>query len=112
MGKYIDFDGLLERTMDDKEIALEILSCYLEETKKGLENLKKATENKDLTESREKAHEIKGSSASTGAIEMHKLAEIAQKESENGNLTTVIELVSKLEAVFFETENEIKGILK
>lgn len=111
MCKYIDFNGLLERTMDDKEIAFEILTCYLEETKKSLVSLRTATENKDLTESREKAHEIKGSSASTGATEMHRLAEIAQKESENGDLSAVVELVNKLETVFLETESEIKGIL-
>lgn len=112
MNKYVDFDGLLERTMDDKEIALEILSCYVEETKPCIMNLKKALEDKNLSETRERAHEIKGSSASAGAVEVQKVAEKAQKESENGNLEIVTDLVKQIEDTFNATAIEIEGILK
>lgn len=112
MNKYVDFDGLLERTMDDKEIALEILSCYVDETKVCIDKLKKALADENLAETRERAHEIKGSSASAGAIEVQKVAEKAQKESEKGNLESVTELVQMIEDSFNTTVKEIEGILE
>lgn len=111
MSKLIDFDGLMERTMDDREIALEILECYLDETKSCLEGLSRACSDADLSETREKAHEIKGSSASAGAMLMRDIAEKAQKESENGNLDIVKKLTKELEEAFTKTQVEIKEIL-
>lgn len=112
MNKYIDFDGLLERTMDDRDIALDILTCYIDETKVSIKNLKQALEDQDLSEARERAHEIKGSSASAGAIKVQKVSEKAQKESEQGNIKSVKKLVKEIENTFEATKKEIEGILK
>lgn len=106
-GKLFDYEGLLNRTMNDIEIAKEILECYIEDTPGIISQLEEAIEKKNLKKCREKSHEIKGSSASVGALEMQRIAANIQKESEDNSLENVKELTVNLVVAYKETENEI-----
>lgn len=105
--KLFDYEGLLTRTMNDIEIAKEILECYIEDTPGTISQLEEAIEIKNLKKCREKAHEIKGSSASVGAVEMQAIAANIQQESEANSLENVTKLTESLIKVFKETEEII-----
>lgn len=108
--EFIDIKGLLKRTMDDKEIAKEVLQCYMQETPDILSKLRQAIEIKDFKDSRERSHEIKGSSASVGALKMHKISEIMQRESEKSNIEMLETLIEKLLKTYTETEKIINKL--
>lgn len=108
--ELIDIEGLLKRTMDDKEIAKEVLECYLEETPETIKELESAIHNKNFKESREKSHEIKGSSASVGAIKMQKLSAIMQEEAENKNNESMNSLIVKIIQAYSDTKEKIKQL--
>lgn len=108
--ELIDVEGLLKRTMDDKEIAKEVLQCYLEETPETLSKLLKAINSRDFKESREKSHEIKGSSASVGALRMQQISEQLQKESEQSNFEMLKSLAVEIEKTYSETEKKINQL--
>ncbi len=109
--ELIDVKGLLSRTMDDEEIAKEILLCYLEGTPLCLTLLKKAVESGDLSESVERSHEVKGSSASVGAIKMQELSSMIQNRSENKKINDVKELTDELIITFEKTVLEINQLV-
>ena len=74
--KLLDFEGLLKRAMNDKELVKEILLCYLEETPLTLNTLAHYVKLQDYEKIKEDIHVLKGSSASVGAI---KITEISIK---------------------------------
>lgn len=108
--ELIDIEGLLKRTMDDKEIAKEVLECYLEETPEALKMLESAIHNDNYKDSREKSHEIKGSSASVGAIKMEMLSSRMQKEAENKNKKEMKNLIIKIKETYSDTKKTISQL--
>lgn len=105
--EFLDVIGLMSRTMDDVNIAREILNYYVEETPSQLKQLREAIESKDLQKINEISHGIKGSSSSVGAIKMQALAQQIQNESSNGELKKVKTLESELEEIYELTEKTI-----
>ncbi len=112
MDSYINYSELLKRTMNDAEIALEILECYIEETKKSITYLGNAIKNINFSEAREKAHEIKGSSSSASAENMFVIAKDMQIASEDKNLEKLNILYLELEQTFNKTCIHIGDLLK
>ncbi len=108
--ELMDIEGLLSRTMDDEEIAAEILDCYMEDTPDCLKKLVESAESGDLNECKERSHEIKGSSASVGAVKASEIASSIQKEAEAGNIDNVKQLTGKLATAYDETLIVIKNL--
>lgn len=106
----LDINGLKTRTMDDIELAKEILECYLEETQPQLEQLRQAIESNDFNMSKEIAHGIKGSSATIGAMCMQYMAEQIQIESENKNIGKTRSLIKEIESTYLITVKTIQNL--
>ncbi len=102
-----DIVGLLKRTMEDRDIAKEILECYLEESPLLIKDITNAATSNDLIKVREKSHELKGSSASVGALQIESLASKIQYVSENDDLENVKVLIDQLAPSFNETQTII-----
>lgn len=108
--KLFDLKGLLSRTMKDREIAKEVVETFLQEIPQTLDRLTDAAKEADIPTCRERSHEIKGASASVGAIKMQEVASIIQKQSEENNIERVKELTEELLTIYLKTKNEIHKI--
>ena len=106
----IDINDLLERTMSDEEVAKEVLNCFIIETEHVVTKIKQSIDNIDLVQIREFAHELKGASASAGAIKIMKLSESMQKLAEQENYNEIKNISSDLYTSFQSTITEIKSL--
>jgi two-component system, sensor histidine kinase and response regulator len=69
-----DEKGMMERLMDDGELAGNIIAVFLEDIPKQIDLLKASLERGDISGARRQAHSIKGAAANVGAQSMQEAA--------------------------------------
>lgn len=87
--KLLDIEKLRYITMEDDDLAKEILLDFLIESKQIISNLKVSIKNKNLEKVTSLSHKLKGSSASVGAISITEFSEKIEKLSKNNELNTI-----------------------
>lgn len=105
--KLFDIDGLLKRTMNDREIAKEILECFLEEAPTLINDICSGVKDIDYIFTREKSHELKGSCASVGAIKLQSISSQIQVGSESEDLEQITLLIDQLRICYDRTKISI-----
>ncbi len=80
-----DKKALLQRLMDDEELAQSILAIYLTETPKQIRELKNSLKKSDMSGAELHAHTIKGSSANIGAEALRGAALTVEKCAKAGD---------------------------
>jgi CheY-like chemotaxis protein len=98
--KTLVFDkaALFERTMEDIELARELIAIFLKEVNDYLDQLRVYVEERDYLNLSSHAHKIKGASASIGGMVLNSLAsdlEEAAIKSEHDKITTIIPEMEK-----------------
>ncbi len=107
----ININSLLYRTMNDADLAKDVLYDYLNEIPKLFSDIKNALDSEDYNKLKNLAHKIKGASASIGAnvmkIEAESLESLAMESNKStiknhleifkGKLDETIETIKKLE---------------
>ncbi|MGO9014192.1 MAG: response regulator, partial [Dissulfurispiraceae bacterium] len=108
-----DYAGLLERIMDDKGLAGTIVTAFMEEIPRMLDDLREQIVRGDAGLAGRQAHKIKGSAANTGCVAMSAIAADMQKAGEQGEMETLITLMSELESQLALLKAKIKdsGVL-
>ncbi len=90
---YAEF---LNRLMDDRELALRILSAYLEDTPQRLQLLQHFLQSNDLEGIKRQAHAIKGAAANITAAALEKLAIELEASARNEELEEIHRLVPEI----------------
>jgi len=107
--KLLDLEGLLKRTMDDKDITKEILLCYIEESSTMINTLNNFIKLQDYKKIEEYAHELKGSSISVGAILITEISIRIQNAAKNKDIATVSRTMKDLNKAHNKTLKTINS---
>jgi histidine phosphotransfer protein HptB len=104
-------DNLRSLSPDDGDSFLkEIISIFLEDTPKRIEELHFSRANADTAAFVRAAHSIKGSSSNLGAMELKGVSEHLEHYARHNGLAEVDEQVCALEAAFVRAKNELQKL--
>ncbi len=104
-----DKAGMMDRLMDDEELAGAILNGFLKDTPRQIENLKASLSNGDLRGAEHWAHTIKGETANIGGERLRAVAFEMEKEARAGNPDGVKARMAQMEARFEQLKEMIKA---
>ncbi len=93
-----DRDALLDRLMGDQELAMGILSGFLQETPAQINALRLALTQGDANSVRRWAHTIKGAAGNVGAMLLREKAALLEQVAKAGELEQARELLKGLES--------------
>ena len=105
-------EALLDMLEGDQEVLAEIINCYLVESPKIVAAIQTSVTNEDANTLNKAAHNLKSSSASLGAMNLHQLCLELELKGKSGNLSGVLELVSQLINEYKQVEIALKKILE
>jgi len=91
--KSFDLAGFIERTMDDRDLAIEIAEAFLADTPPLFAQLVSAISGGDSASAGKFAHTLKGSSANMGGEEFSRISAQMQDAGRAGNLVLLRELL-------------------
>ena len=109
-----DYPGLMERIMDDMDLARRVIAAFMEGIPRMLDELREQIVRGDAELAGRQAHKIKGAAANTGFMAMSAIAADMQKAGEKGQMETIIALMPELESQLELVKAEIKdsGVLE
>lgn len=90
----------LTRLMDDEELALRIISAYLEDTPQRIQLIRHFITNGDMEGVKRQAHAIKGAAANISATTMHELATEFEVLARSSDIETLKQRIDELGKVF------------
>ena len=90
----------------------EIISMYIEQTGEQLSALENAVNEKDVEAISSKAHQIKGSSANLGAIQISDLCSRLEDNAKDGNLSSTDQLFDEIHGTFDRTKVQLLALLE
>ncbi|MBL8900974.1 MAG: Hpt domain-containing protein [Planctomycetes bacterium] len=103
-----DPERIREVVGDDREILLELVSLFFEDTQQRLEKLQRSLVGGDLLVTRNEAHAIKGSAGNFGAERLHEVSRRLEDAARAGELASARELGAHLRTCF----QELRSVLK
>ena len=95
-----DKAGMLERMMGDEDMAMEIVTLFLEDAPSQILALRESLENGDIQKAQRRVHNLKASSANVGGECMYEAALNVEKSTKIGNANTALGLMTELETQF------------
>ncbi|MCX8063627.1 MAG: response regulator [Candidatus Hydrogenedentes bacterium] len=103
-----NYNELMKRVMDDRELAKTVLDSFLEDIPKQIEILKKYLDENREKDSERQAHSIKGASANIGGEALREVAFQIEKLCKVGNIQEAKKHISTLELKFIELKTKIQ----
>jgi HPt (histidine-containing phosphotransfer) domain-containing protein len=103
-----DPERIREVVGDDREILLELVSLFFEDTQQRLEKLQKALAGGDLLVTRNEAHAIKGASGNFGAERLHEAAKRLEDAARAGQIAPARELGALMRTCFQELRSVVQ----
>ncbi len=101
----IDFNRLKEISNDDKEFQILILQTFLEGAKNNLQLAQKGVIDNDINQIASQAHQLKGSSANIGIINIPILALELEEQVKENNLPAMSKLLLSVESILSDIHN-------
>ncbi|MBE9250180.1 Hpt domain-containing protein [Dolichospermum sp. LEGE 00240] len=105
-------ESLLDMLEGDQDVLAEIINCYLMESPKIIAAIQTSASQGDADNLGKTAHNLKSSSASLGAMDIHQLCLELESKGKNGNLAGSLELVSQLINEYAQVEIDLKKLLQ
>jgi PAS domain S-box-containing protein len=102
-----DKAGMLERLMDDEELARKIMDGFLADIPQQIQTLKAFLKAGDISGAERQAHTIKGASANIGGEKLRAVAFEIEKTARQGNLTAASAYIVNLETQFEQLKKEM-----
>ncbi len=93
-----DYEGLMDRIMDDMDLARRIVATFMEEIPRMVNELREQIVGGDAGLAGRHAHKIKGAAASTGFMAISAIAEDMQQAGEKGQMEKINALMPELES--------------
>ena len=99
LNSLINSDRLHKISGGDLEFEAELLHAFVEDSETYLQEAKNALQENNLKFLAEKAHQLKGASASVGVLKMPEVAKKLEIQARQNNLEAASELLSELEDI-------------
>ncbi|MFP4455952.1 MAG: PAS domain S-box protein [Desulfonatronovibrio sp.] len=112
MGTLFDYEVFMDRIMDDKELAREILEVFLETIPQKIDIIKNESASGNNDEVRRNAHAIKGTAANTGCLDLSETAAGVEKAAKSDDQEGVKKLIPRLEKQYSQAKTEIQDFLE
>ena len=106
----LDRAALMSHVMDDIELAQTVIGCFLADFPLQLQQLHKHLQANDATAAGKQGHTIKGSAAAIGAEALRAAAFELELAGKQGNLETIRALLPKMEKLFEQLQEAIRGL--
>ena len=103
-----DYDGMMERLMDDEELAKMITDIFIDDIPKRIDALKQAILVFDSKNSELQSHSMKGAAGNIGTNQFLNVAAEIEKASRCEDFTTISALIPELEKQYEEAVKEIR----
>jgi two-component system sensor histidine kinase/response regulator len=100
----------MEREMGVEGLIDDLITVFLQDAPRRLDEMSEAIEVRDLTALRMGAHTLKGSAANMGAGELSRLAGRVQQMAEDGDVETARLLLPRLREALNRTAGELEAI--
>lgn len=97
-----DPERIREVVGDDREILLELVALFVDDTQQRMTVLKHSVHSADLTSTRHEAHAIKGAAGNFGAEALYEIAKHLEDRSRGGDLSAARSLFLQMERAFAE----------
>jgi HPt (histidine-containing phosphotransfer) domain-containing protein len=95
-----DRAGMLERLMNDADLARVVMASFLDDTPRQIEALRRSLDAWDAAGAERQAHALKGASATVGGETLRALASAMEKAGKAGDLGSVAARMDDLEREF------------
>jgi two-component system, sensor histidine kinase and response regulator len=99
---------LLERLMDDRELAREVVAGFLEDLPRQSEKLRDFIDARDAAGARRQAHTIKGAAGNVGAPAIRALAVELEEMGKEGRFEEVLKTLPLLDTEFERLRSELE----
>jgi HPt (histidine-containing phosphotransfer) domain-containing protein len=99
--------GLLNRVMGDRELALTVIRAFCDDTPRQIGQLQTLVETNDTEHAGKQAHKIKGAALNIGGVALAKVALHMEQVGRAGNTGALRELLPELERAFLELKDSI-----
>ncbi len=110
--QVFDSKALEDRLLDDKEIIVEVIGIFLEDSPSLISELKNAVASGSNENANATAHKLKGSAANLGAMKFSDTAKKAEMAAKNGKIAEVLALLPEIENEFRALEIELKAYVE
>ncbi len=104
-----DRAGLVNRLMDDEDMALDVIESFLDDIPSQIENLRGCIENQDGEGTMRQAHTIKGVAANVGGNALSAVAARMETAAIEGDLQKTVGLLPDLDRQFESLRNAMKA---
>ncbi len=104
-----DRAGLLDRAMDDEDLVQELITIFLKDTPKQIEELVSAIENDETQKAARIAHRIRGAAANMSAESLRELANRIETLSNAGDLPALMTIIPLLAPGFEALKAEMEA---
>ncbi len=105
--KVWNFEAMMERMLQDQDMADIIIAHYLKDMPAQMKELNKCINDKDINLVQNKSHSIKGAAAMIGAEAFGKIASGIEKDAINGD----IDAIRVMQGLLKEKYNELEKLL-
>jgi len=95
-----DMEGVLSRMMGDKELAVVVMSAFLDDMPRQIESLKEYLQSGNREGCGRQAHSVKGAASNVGGERLRAVAMMMEKAADAGDLSAVAEQMKNLEDQF------------
>jgi PAS domain S-box-containing protein len=106
-----DIKGLLERVMEDEDLARELIRTFLEQTPAQISTLRSHISKGETQPAERLAHSIKGAAANLGGEALRATAYEMEKAGKAGNLQAMASMLPELEKQFDVLKAEMERFL-
>ena len=111
MGEVIfDYEVVMERVQEDKELLLELLDLFLEDFKEKREALTGYVQNKDFENIRGVAHSLKGASGNISAKALREVLLQLEEKGKSETIDGVEELLVELDKESEALNTHLEGV--
>ncbi|MBD3420515.1 MAG: response regulator [Chitinivibrionales bacterium] len=100
---FFDLNDLLHRIGGDRELVPEILSVFVRDTPKRIQQVATALTKNDRAMIKSMAHTIKGSALNISSLKLAGLAKKIEEASEAAAMETITDLIAEFETIFAAT---------
>jgi len=107
-----DKTGMLQRLMDNEDIAFKVINSFLADFPQQIESLKALVSADDIQNISRQAHTIKGIAAAVGGDVIHNMAIEMENAAKNGNLNFVKTNIPELDIQFQNLKQQLKVFLE
>ena len=108
---HFDAEAMLNRLMGDKELAREIITLFLDETPKRLNQLSIAITAGKSEETREMAHTLKGTAANLSCEQLRQLCLTLEQQGPTPSVEELQQIMHTLQQEYEEVEKHLRTFL-